>query len=322
MSGEIHNRTSQTVYLDVYGGTADALPTAVFTAVDGTVRSLIVVKEATPPAGVAERYSAILTMADTKSDGPVKVVWNFTMSSVPVDKTDHYEVVTPYLSLEELREILPDASDSEIIAAEAAARHIINAHCGQSFGLSTKSILVEGHGDSALRLPERLIEITGLGTLTATLDPNATIIVSDGWYLKKGWANALSTIESDSAYWNGWDVDNNAAPGEPGYEKPNHGPIIHAPGVSGTPTVWRDDYPFRITGRWGWEYVPEPVREAARLLVSDYSCYEASYRDKYLESIKAADWRLQFSSRAWDFTGNVRADQLLSQYVLLNWAIF
>ncbi len=83
----------------------------------------------------------------------------------------------------------------------------------------------------------------------------------------------------------------------------------------------KNDYPFEITGDWGYKSVPAPVKEAARLLVNDYACSEQLYRDRYLESIKAADWRLQFSSRAWEYTGNVRADQLLSEYVILDWAV-
>lgn len=318
---EIHNRTSQTVYLDIVGGVADDTPTATLTTVAGTTRLLAVTND-TPPQGVDERYHVVLSMADTKSDGPINIKWVFSIDGEEVDKTDHFEVVTPYLSISEVKKIWPEATDEQAVDVESAVRHVINAHTGQSFGLSTKTITVEGHGESALRLPERLIELTGFGTLTSELDHRAAIITSDGWYIKKGWANTLSDVESDSAYWNGWDNVSNSAPGEPGYEKQSHGYIIHAPGIHSNPTPWRSDYPFRITGRWGYETVPQPVKEAAKLLINDYACSEAMYRDRYLESIKAADWRLQFSSRAWEYTGNVRADQLLSQYVLVEWAVF
>lgn len=317
---EIHNRTSQTVYLDVYGGTSDVLPIATLTDVDGVIRLLTVTQDV-PPTGVDDRYYVTLTMADTQNDGPISVLWNFSIDGVPVNKTDHFEVVTPYLTISEVKSVWPSATDDQAREVEAAVRHVINAHTGQSFGLSNRTIVVEGHGEDALRLPQRLIELTGLGTLTATLDPRAAIISGNGFYLKKAWAQELSTTEGDSFYWNGWGINDGLEPWEPGYEKPSHGYVISAPGNSVNPTPWRNDYPFRITGRWGYEYVPEPVKQAAKLLVNDYACTEALYRDRYLESIKAADWRLQFSSRAWQYTGNVRADQLLAQYVLLDWAI-
>lgn len=315
---EIHNRTGQLVYLDVYGGEADALPTASLVMPDGTETTLTVVQDAAPE-GIDERYHTTLTMAHTKDDGPLTVTWEFSLDGIEVDKVNHFEVVTPYLTIGEVKKIYPEATNEEAIEVEAAVRHVINAHVGYDFGYFVGTKVVEGHGESALRLPSRLIELTGFSTLSSNLDVRSAIITSDGWYLKKSWSYETTPIESDSIYWGYTDVDN-PSPGEPGYEKPNHGYIITAPGQGGVATSWRDDYPFNITGRWGYESVPQPVKEAARLLVNDYACQEIAYRDRYLESIKAADWRLQFSSRAWESTGNVRADQLLSEYVLLDWA--
>lgn len=327
---EIHRSTSQNVYLDIYGGEADIMPVAVFTAVDGTTRVLDVVQDA-PTPGVDDRYHVVLTMADTQGEGNVSVNWTFSINNVPVEKVDRFSIVTPYLSIAEVKKIWPEASDEEAIEVEAAVRHIINAHTGQSFGYGVKTLTVEGHGETALRLPERCISVTGFSTLTSTLNPKAIIIVSDGWYLKKSWATELSTMTSDSEYWGDYRdgvFDNNIYMDPDGDgEGPFIGPlgsrpggVIVAPGA-GRATAWRNDYPFQITGLWGYETIPEPVKEAARLLINDYACSEIMYRDRYLESIKSADWRLQFSSRAWQATGNVRADQLLSEFVLLDWAV-
>lgn len=263
-----------------------------------------------------------VTLPYFQSEGTVEVFWSFSIPSVGnFTDVQIYDVVTPYLTKAEVKAIWPEATDEQAIDVEAVVRHVINAHTGQSFGYSEKSITVEGHGESALRLPERLIELTGLSTLTATLNVNRSIIVSDGWYLKKGWTDSVTVLTTTDEYFTGTDVNNYADEGLPGWEKTSHGGIIVAPGANSGPTKWADDYPFTITGKWGYISVPQPVREAAKLLVNDYACSEVAYRDRYLESIKAADWRLQFSSSAWRYTGNVRADQLLSQYVLLDWAV-
>jgi hypothetical protein len=328
---EIHNRTGQVVYLDVYGGVADDLPVATLALPNGTSRALIVTQD-TPPTGVDDRYKVSLTMADTKDDGPLTVTWDFSVDNVFVDKVDEFEVITPYLTIGEVKKIYPEATDDEAIGVEAAVRHIINSHTGQDFGHSFETITVEGHGESALRLPKRLISITGLSTLTSQLDPRATIITSDGWFLKKAWAAETGIISSDSQYWGdyvGGPFDNNIysdpdGDGEPPIVGPlgsRPGGVIRVPGTSGSATSWSNDYPFRITGEWGYKSVPAPVKEAAKLLVNDYACQEIAFRDRYLESIKAADWRLQFSTQAWERTGNVRADQLLSDYVLMDWAV-
>lgn len=327
---EIHKNTSQFVYLDVYGGQADDMPTADFVDSYGVTRSLTVVQD-TPPDGVDDRYHVVLTMADTNNEGDIEVHWNFELDGVEVEKADYFSVVTPYLTISEVKKIWPEATDEQAREVEAAVRHIINAHTGQSFGYGTKTLTVEGHGDNALRLPERCIEVTGFGTLNATLDPKAVIVVSDGWYLKKAWAAEIGPLTSDSTYWGDYrdgvfdrniysDPDGDGEPPLFGPLAERPGGIIVAPGT-GRATAWRNDYPFTITGKFGYKTVPAPVKEAAKLLVNDYACSEALYRDRYLESIKAADWRLQFSSRAWEYTGNVRADQLLSEYVLLDWAV-
>ena len=66
----------------------------------------------------------------------------------------------------------------------------------------------------------------------------------------------------------------------------------------------------------------DQVKEAAKLLVNDYACAEQTYRDRYLTSMTAADWRIQFHSGAFLKTGNVRADQLLRDFVLKGgWAV-
>jgi hypothetical protein len=255
-----------------------------------------------------------------QAQNTIEVIWSFEIDGHPYSETYSYEVASPYLSIREVREIIgDDATDDEVLQAEAAARHIINAHTGQSFGFTHKTLTVEGHGERALRLPERLVVLEGLSTLSATLNPRTAIIVSDGWYLKKGWSENVTAIPNDNLYFTGDDISD-VLPGEPGYEKTGHGEIIVAPG-STQPSQWRDDYPFTIIGWWGYEHVPTPVREATRLLINDYACGESAYRDRYLNAIKAADWRLDFNARTWEATGNVRADQLLAEYVLLNWAV-
>lgn len=273
------------------------------------------------------------------ADGDYSVHWKFDYledGHTYVYQTDAaVNVVTPILPLSVIAGLLGEGLNSEqnVATAEAAVRTIIQAHTGQKFGYSKgKTLRVEGHGETALRLPERLINLTGIGTLTANLDPLAAIIVSDGWYLKKSWANEISEVANNSVYWSDYrdsvafdnniysDPDGDGQPPIVGPLGTRPGGVISAPGVSSGPTRWVDDYSFTITGDWGYKSVPVAVQEAAKLLINDYACSEAAYRDRYLETIKASDWELDFNSRAWDSTGNVRADQLLSEYVLLDWA--
>ncbi len=90
------------------------------------------------------------------------------------------------------------------------------------------------------------------------------------------------------------------------------GPIM--PPGSYRNVFFRDDVQYNITGLWGYHDVPEDVRQAARLLVADYSCDESLWRDRYINAIKAGDWRIDFNGEAFQGTGNVVADQILAAY--------
>lgn len=260
----------------------------------------------------------------------VTVTWTFSVPGTgSIVKTDSYEIITPLLTKREIRKVWDDSTDDEVLEIEAAVRYIIQAHTGQVFGKRNKSLVVPGAGESALALPERLISITGLKTLSAILNPSSLAIVADGWYLKKRYTDALSDIPNDSVYWDG--EGDYAVPEFP-EEAPHglghvrdrfgHGQIIANPRNQYTGTTWREDYPFTITGAWGYNVVPSPVKEAAKLLINDYACSEQMYRDRYLDSIKSADWRLQYNAQAFLQTGNVRADQLLSDFVMKRgWAL-
>jgi hypothetical protein len=263
-----------------------------------------------------------VTLPYFQTEGDLAVKWNIIIpGSGPFVEIQDYSLVTPYLSKAQIKKIWPEATDEDVVDIETMVRRVINAHTGQSFGHSVKAVTVEGHGELMLKLPQRLIALNGLSTLTQVIDPNCAIIVSDGWYLKKNWGSVLSTMTNPSLYWSGFWAINNAEPNEPGYEQASHGEVIEAPSTLPKPTEWKDDYPFTIAGEWGYKSVPEDVKAAAALLVNEYACGEVGYRDKYLKAMKAADWDIDFSSRSWEATGNVRADQLLSDFVIFDWAL-
>jgi hypothetical protein len=259
----------------------------------------------------------------------VNVVWSFQIPGGQyITKTDSYEIITPLLSRREIKRIVTDATNDDVTRIEAAVRYIIQSHTGQAFGKRTKSRVVVGAGEDAIALPERLLSLTGISTLTATLNPKSIVLIADGWYMKKRWSDAVTTLENDSLYWYGQgysepEVFPSEAPHGLGHS-PNrfgHGKIISAPGRN-SGTVWKDDYPFTITGTWGYDNIPTPVVEAAKLLVNDYACGDHVYRDRYLDSVNASDWQIQFNALAYLQTGNVRADQLLNDFVMKRgWAV-
>lgn len=232
----------------------------------------------------------------TEYDGQLKIVWKKTGFS----RVTYEEVVTPIIPLSELAEMLEDVTEDERYEAEAVVRRIIEVYTGQSFGKFRGTKVINGNDSTQLALPNPLLTFTEMSDDNFSYDISSFAIRGEGWFLggKPG------------AYWSIKD-----APPEDVLDDFNG--VIYAPG-----SIKKRDFSYTsvytIVGDWGYESVPYPVLQAARMLISDYACQDASYRDKYLESMKAADWRIQFTQAAYDGTGNLKADQLLNPYKLSN----
>ncbi|QAX95788.1 hypothetical protein SEA_TRIBUTE_50 [Streptomyces phage Tribute] len=236
----------------------------------------------------------------TEYDGTLKVVWKKT----GFERSTYVDVVTPIVPLSQLAVLLEDVAEQDRYDAEAVVRRIIEVYTGQSFGKFRGTKDVAGNDSSRLALPSPLISFTDMTDSVLSYNPSSFRITGEGWFLG----------QAPGAYWTIKD-----APPEEVLDQFSDG-VIYAPG-----TIKKRDFTYTsvytITGDWGYETVPFPVVQAAKMLISDYACQDSSYRDKYLESMKAADWRIQFTQAAYDGTGNLKADQLLDPYRLTNMVV-
>jgi len=232
----------------------------------------------------------------------------FTVDGREFTREIPFKVVTPYLELWEIKQIIgPNTSDEEAIRVEAAVRHIINAHCGQDFDLFIGTEKVRADGSGGLSLPRRLLEIDSIMeddrvvySTTSIVAPNVFLgqdrfdVTGAGWYLRR--AGGIS-----EGVWGNTDTI--------------RGQVIHAPSKGGS-RIFKRGVTFEISGKWGYEIVPDSVAEAARLLINDYACAEQIYRDRFLASVSSSDWNLGFNAGAYAKTGNARANLLLAPYVV------
>lgn len=69
-----------------------------------------------------------------------------------------------------------------------------------------------------------------------------------------------------------------------------------------------------LNGVFGWTSVPHDVTQAALLLAGDFSCYEDTWKDRYIRAMRAADWRIDYAEGAYVGTGNVKVDHILEKY--------
>lgn len=255
---------------------------------------------------IAGGYRVVLPFSLVVNDSSFSIVWKFNylegVTTKAYEHTELIDVVTPIVPLSVLTSLLEDVTTEERYEAEAVVRRIIEIYTGQTlgFGRFKGTRQVAGNDNTRLALPTPLISFTAMSDGTLDYEPSAFRITGSGWFLG----------QAPGAWWTIKD-----SPPEEVLDAFNN--VIYAPGVvKKRDFCWSDIY--TITGYWGYESVPVPVVQAAKLLIDDYACQDSSYRDKYLESMKAADWRIQFTQAAYDGTGNLKADQLLNDYKLTN----
>ena len=243
----------------------------------------------TPPANAvitAGVASMSIPYAAVANSGDIKATLSFMHQGENYTIEREARVVTPILELHEIKEIHPNATPSELLRIEAVTRHIINAFTGQEFTDYTGEVVVRGRMNAQVLLPLRLTSVRRI--------------------------NGVSGIRTNlNDYWIKF-----PAFGVPPVKADFHGLHMHTGGVIHNPNNVRLDgvYMYTIDGTWGWKSVPDKVREAAKLLINDYACADIAYRDRYLTSMTAADWRIQYHEGAFQETGNVRADQLLRPF--------
>lgn len=291
MKREVLLNTTERIYLRIYvGGTltdSDVTPTV-------TVWEKGEIIHATTNAthegtGV---YYVPSSLVDAEVEKDVEYRWSFSVNGTETTKTEKISFVTPYLSLQEIREIDSTITDySRLIAAEQFARFMINQFCGQDFGKRRKTINVHGNDRDRLILPERLVSvdyITENGVPVFDIND-----VPDSYVLNI----------SDTSF--GLELSNWS----------EYGVVISLPTDTGR--TFSRNASYSITGVWGWDDVPAEVGHAAHLLAEDFLCRrDLAWQAKWASDVSGKDWKFSFDKRQFDGTGNSYADRILSPFTM------
>lgn len=236
-------------------------------------------------------------------DATLKIVWK--NASASFSRVTYVEIVTPIVPLYVLDDIFDlTTPDEDKYDAERLVRRIIEVYTGQNFGFFTGTKVVQGNDTTELAMPTPLITFAAMNDYSFEYEPTSFVIRGEGWFLAQR-PGGYYTIKD--------------SPPDAILDMFNDGVIIAPTAIKKPDFCFRSDY--KITGDWGYSFVPTGVQEAAKILINDYACQDAAYRDKYLHSMKSADWRFEFNQGAFDGTGNVKADQLLEPYRLDNIAV-
>ncbi len=248
---------------------------------------------------VSGGYKVTLPFSLVNKDSEFVVKWKFDYdeggTTRQYTQDTQVRVVTPYVTADEIVEVVPDiysyTTPAEIVRVERRIRGVIETYTGQKFGRFVGRRQIIGAGESQLKLPERLVTLTdidGSNVLQGVSAPDFYSVRGDGWYL----GVSEPTPEGDYVFTN----------------------VIRDPDSMWNRGGFRDNVVYTVDGVWGYDEIPTGVKEAAIILIEEALCPQSVYRDRYLKAISGDGWRYEFVGAAYSGTGSVIADQLLEEY--------
>jgi len=236
------------------------------------------------------RYQTRLPYAMTKFDGPLKSFWRYSIDGEIDIAEEDIEIVTPYVSLDEITAAYPaleSKSYEDLREMERRVRLIINEITGQTFGARQQTVNATVGPDGSFNLGQRLWHVHYYTVNGQSGDIGDLQLFNDGWVGKVvTFPTGYHHIKSD---------------------------VWYTRGSKATTVV--------LHGNFGWPSVPNDINVAAKLLIGDYFCNDAIYRQKGIQAVRAADWRLDFHDSAFAGTGNLDVDRLLSKYAAFNMVV-
>lgn len=260
-------------------------------------------------------YTVYLPIHATSKSKELKLKWIYTINGAEQEKEHKLFVITPYVDFAEAcgcLEIGNDPSDpnyksyKEILAAERYARKSIESFTGQKFYLYSDVYSVYGTDSDTLGLPAKINSIHKLYMNDQLLVDNIQGV--DNWnyvidFTESGFGirvNRASLVDNTVYTANG----------------------MIPPSIHGGSGIFQDGVRYTVDGQYGWSYVPDEVSLAAIELMKDYFAKDHIWRNKYIDKISTFDWDFEYGSGATSGTGNLYADQLLSDFVVSKVLLF
>jgi hypothetical protein len=254
-------------------------------------------------------YQISLPLNATYKSRDLKLVWSYNINGNPQTREHRLYVVQPYVDFAQAYTLIGvgnDPSDpnyktyDEIAAAERYARKLIENYTGQKFYAYNDVYSIYGTGSDTLTLPAKIIELYQLYSNDVLLKD--TIDEIDNWNYQ------VDITESEF----GLRVNRAAMMDNTVYTANGMVP----PSIHDSSGVFQNGYRYKVFGRFGYEYLPDEVELAAIELIKDYFSKDNIWRNKYVNKISTFDWDFEYGSGATSGTGNLYADQLLSDYVI------
>lgn len=236
------------------------------------------------------------------SSGKYKAQFTYSVSGNSYTQNQIFNVYTPYLLYEEFFEDYPELEDTfgaKFDKTERQVRNIINTFTGQAFDpYNDKTILINGNNTENLHLP---LPIYTLKKVIADVGTTDEEIIHD---ITNPSLDNLEKIRTQpfnfsSSYYIRWRKS-----------------LLDSVNVMLYTNKFKPKTTYSVTGDYGWQYVPENVKQASGLIMADMLNDDSMYRRHGFYAVDLDIVKLQAKESFYESTGNIDADTLLMDYTL------
>ena len=273
-----------------------------------TIQATLTAEKVETDVGV---YQVFLPQNVVSRTRTLKLRWAYNVMGIAQTKEHSLYIVKSYTDLEQTREELKfggDRSDpnykshSELVLAERYARKVIENYTGQNFYPYDETHLVYGSDSDTLIFNSKLIQLHRIYANDYLLiDALSTPKINN-------WGRALNVTENGF----GLRIDRTSALDNTVYTANGMIP----PSIHDSVDFFKQGDRYQVYARFGYEEVPDEVELACIELMKDYFSKDLTWKNKYIKKISTFDWDFEYSGEATSGTGNLYADQLLSNYVI------
>jgi len=235
------------------------------------------------------------------SSGKYKAEFTYAVSGTTYTQTQIINVYTPYISYEEFFEEYPELEESfgpKFEKSERQVRNIINTFTGQSFDpYNKKTLILNGSNTENLHLPLPIYTIrkviTDVGTTEEETIHDITTSLENLEKVRTG------VFNFGSSYYIRWKKS-----------------LLDSVNVMLYTNKFKPKTTYSIYGDFGWQFVPENVKQAAALILADMMNDDSAYRRHGFYAVDLDIVKLQSKQSFYESTGNIDADTLLMDYTL------
>ena len=244
-------------------------------------------------------YTITLTPDTTEYDRNLKIDFITTSPTGAFSEVQYVSLIRPYASVSRIKELADIdtavVSDDDLRKLERRARLSINSYVGFDFYKKNITMEVYGNNSDVLTIHDNILRVD---------------------YIYEDDLLIYDRFEEDNAI--GYPIDisfsknrikivNTTTKNKEIFESPKFSVFDYR-------GVFKKDYSYKITGLFGWDYVPADVEEATALLVDYYLCNDFNIRNKGILELKNDSYSLKYGPDGFTGTGNIMVDGLLSNY--------